>query len=198
MRPTLEDGLLQVLAKNPYLKKAAFFEIGTIFSGDLETTKIGLIIAGFKNTDDWQKNISKALGINVIFKPADTDKISQYDAKQGKINFVEIDFNACQIKQVGNVIKFPLGKMKLISKFPPLVRDFTVIAKEKSALEMITECQEKVPEILLGEIIDEYTNPETHQTATTIRLILQKMSGSFTDDEISVITKKLSDLLKIN
>ncbi|MEK7171076.1 MAG: hypothetical protein AAB774_02120 [Patescibacteria group bacterium] len=187
LRSNLLTGLLKTLARNPYLKRAAFFEVGNVFT-PAESTKLGIIIAGYKDADVWQGTISRALGQQVRFQDVDSAIASQLDVKQGRLSFLELSID--QLKPVAveppRSLELPLPMFRAISKFPPLVRDVTI----ENPDDQIFESLKALEGLLLVEAVDKY------QERVTYRLIFQKMAGSYTELEIQAIDaqlKKFSD-----
>ena len=78
-------------------------------------------------------------------------------------------------------LDLPLPKFKLISKFPPLVRDVTIENPGSDTLDTLR----KLEGLMFVENVDEY------QGRITYRLIFQKMSGSYSEAEIKAIDKSL-------
>ncbi|MCR4277506.1 MAG: hypothetical protein NUV80_03650 [Candidatus Berkelbacteria bacterium] len=182
LRPNLQTGLLKTLARNPYLKRAAFFEIGNVFT-PRETTKLGIIIAGYKDVGTWQARISQAIGTAVGFSEIGPAMAEKLDAKQGRLNYFEISIDKLKpvLVELTKSLELPLPKFKLISKFPPLVRDITV---ENPGEDTVDELK-KLEDLLFFKIVDEY------QGRITYRLIFQKMTGSYSEAEIKAIDSSL-------
>lgn len=182
LRSNLQTGLLKTLARNPYLKRAAFFEIGNVFTPG-EVTKLGILVAGYKDIADWTTRISQALGKDVEFSEIRPETVSKLDVKQGRLKYCEISIDG--IRPISSArtrsLDVPLPKFKQISKFPPLVRDVTI---ENPSEDTINELN-SLEDLLFVENIDEY------EKRVTYRLVFQKMSGSYSEAEIKVIDSKL-------
>jgi phenylalanyl-tRNA synthetase beta subunit len=182
LRPNLLTGLLKTLARNPYLKRAAFFEIGNVFTPG-ESTKLGIIVAGYKDIAVWQTKIGHAVGQAVQFQDVDLATAAKLDVKQGRLKFLE--FSIDDLKPLTALphrsIELPLPRFKSISKFPPLVRDITIDHPDSDTVDALNNLEG----LLLVEAVDEY------QGRLTYRLIFQKMAGSYTEIEIQAIDTKL-------
>ena len=182
LRSNLQTGLLKTLARNPYLKRAAFFEIGNVFTPG-EVTKLGILIAGYKDISSWQTGISQAIGKEVKFSEIQPEIAEKFDVKQGRLNYCEIpidDLKPVKLERTKS-LDLPLPKFKLISKFPPLVRDVTIENPGSDTLDTLR----KLEGLMFVENVDEY------QGRITYRLIFQKMSGSYSETEIKAIDKSL-------
>lgn len=182
LRSNLQTGLLKTLARNPYLKRAAFFEIGSVFTPE-EVTKLGILIAGYKDIDSWQTGISQAIGKGVNLSEIQPGIAEKLEVKQGRLNYCEIPIDNLKPVKLERIksLDLPLPKFKLISKFPPLVRDVTVENPVSDTLDTLR----RLEGLLFVENVDEY------QRRITYRLIFQKMSGSYAEAEIKAIDKSL-------
>ncbi len=186
LRPNLLEGLLQTLTKNPFMRRAAFFEIGNTFTPE-EETYIGLIFSGNKNKDKLEKLLDEALGVAISLEQPAAELLHRYNVKQPHIFYGEVALDKVQGKQ-GGVVKTDLPNFKGLSKFPPLVRDISVTTKFDAAA-----LHQEFSELLMIEKIDSYTHPDTKKTTDTYRLIFQKHDESFTQEEISRIDKKIEE-----
>jgi|GEM_PF-5212443 len=195
LRPNLERGLLQTLARNPYLKRAMFFEIGSTFSPE-EEVKIGVITAGYKNNEALEAELSQALGMVIRLVEVDQKNLAEADVKQPRVYFGEFPLSLTKPVSTEEpaVFKQPLKQYQKISKFPPLVRDVTVNGADEPAT-LISQLYQSFPELLLAEQTDSFTHPETKKVALTFRLIFQNMSTSFSQAEITTIDQKLAKWL---
>ncbi len=201
MRASLLEGLLRTLARNPYLKRALFFEIGSVFTPE-ETTCLGLFVAGYKNIDYIGLSISQALGVEVKFTSVDEPTCTALDVKQSRVQWCQIPLDKLSIKSSDEPQNFnrPLPQFQAISKYPPLVRDATITTAESNAPNSTIITQAFVanfPELLLIELIDTYHDAEAQKTTLTFRLIFQKMDSSFTQDEITTIDARLAEAVSV-
>lgn len=196
LRSTLQEGLLQTLAKNPFMKRAKFFELGSVFNPD-ESIKLGLICSGYKDSAAIADQLSQILGQSINLQPVEGVVAARYEAKQGSIFWAEISCTNLELPVAAKpvAITASLPAFTPISKYPPLVRDVTVTTSTDDCQEAITRARETFPELLLAEIIDEYTNPTSNEQSTTLRFIFQKMDGSFTQKEIEELSSQLTSFL---
>lgn len=194
LRSSLQTGLLQTLAKNPFMKRSKFFEIGDVYNSK-ESTKIGLLTSGYKDISAASEEVSGILGAPISFQPIDSAVAVKQEAKQGNIFLAEVEIGDLTTKDT-TTPSLRLPTFKLISKFPSLVRDLTIFGKDDETNYTIRAVSEQFPQLLLVEVIDRYVNPETNISSTTIRFLFQKMDGSFTQEEIDTISNKLETFLK--
>lgn len=197
LRPNLQNGLLLTLAKNPFIKRGRFFEIGAVFTPE-ESIKLGLIIGGYKDPTAVTAELESALALKIDWQPIDPAVALKLEAKPGNIMFAEIDL--ADLKLQTNpppiCVEQPIPKFRPISKFPPLVRDKTVQKSGSEIDSTLRAAADHFPQLLLAEIIDEYINPETKLTSTTIRFIFQKLESSFTQVEIDQLSAELENFLQ--
>lgn len=184
LRPNLQEGLLKTLSKNPFLKRSAFFEIGNVFTPS-EQTKLGVIIAGYKDkeVEAWRTKISRSLGCDLKFNAVEPSISSELDVKQSRLSYFEIPVDQLKpaIAERPSRFDLPLPKFQSISKFPPLVRDITIDEQNTNSIDDL----KKVDGLLLVEKVDEY---EGH---VTYRIVFQKMESSYTESDIQAIDKDL-------
>ncbi len=185
LRPNLLVGLLKTLARNPYLKRAAFFEVGCVFTPG-EVTKLALIVAGYKDRGAWQDRISQVLNRKIELAEIEPLDLSKFDVKQSRVGYVELPIEniAPTHPTQARSLELSLPVFKPISKFPPLVRDITFHQESNASKTQLEELKDS-PDLLLIEQIDQY------QDRLTYRLIWQKMSGTYSQEEISQIDEKL-------
>ncbi|MDP3993310.1 MAG: hypothetical protein Q8Q05_03825 [bacterium] len=189
LRPNLQEGLLKTLSKNPFLKRSAFFEIGNVITPS-EQTKLGVIIAGYKDkeVETWRAKISRSLGCDVKFTAVEPSISNELDVKQSRLSYFEISVDQLKPITAKRPTRFdlPLPKFQSISKFPPLVRDITIDELDSNSVDDI----KKLDGLLLVEKVDEYGGRVTY------RVVLQKTESSYTESDIQAIDtqlKKFSD-----
>jgi len=197
LRSTLQPGLLQTLAKNPYLKRAVFFEIGAVFE-PIETVKLGLIIAGYKNWSDWQAKIAAAIDSKVSFQPVNVLEAEKAGVKQNQLYWAEIPLEQIPTtEERPSHSSEPLAQFKPISKYPPLVREVTIEANPEGTSGsgyyhgLVSSAKTEFQDLLFVELADSYTNVSTSRQTETYRLIFQKMDSSFDQKDIHLIDDKI-------
>lgn len=187
LRPNLLDGLLQTLAKNPYLRRIAFFEIGNVFNPD-EQTNVGVVFSGHKNKETAEETLKKVLGTNIELTAPAPELLHRYNVKQPNIWYGEMATNIVKVADGVNV-KTTLPNFQTVSKFPPLVRDVSITSPTSD--DFNKNIYQQFPELLFVEQVDTYTDPKTKRTTKTYRLIFQKNTASFTQEEISEIDQRI-------
>ncbi|HSX42029.1 MAG TPA: hypothetical protein VLE93_01625 [Candidatus Saccharimonadales bacterium] len=183
LRESLLDGLLKTLGRNPFLKRAAFFEIGSVFMPE-EGSVVGMVIAGYKNSGELQQQIEKAVGAALTFETVDPAKCQKFDAKQGRIMWTQLPLKDVKPAKAITPASFKkkLPKFQPISKFPPLVRDITIAKTQQNAVDAF---KQTAGSLLLAELVDQYRDNQTY------RLIFQKMNGSFSEADIRDIDSQI-------
>lgn len=200
LRSSLLYGLLKTMAKNPYIKRGGFFEVGQVFLNQ-ELEYVGVVIFGYKDAgremllQKAEQAIQSTEKIEII--QIDQAVLDKYDVKQSHVYFFETATKSSTQSTEPFALNYDLHPIKPISKFPPTVRDFTVpgITAEKAG-EITKLAIKQFPELLIAELVDSYTNPQTNELSVTFRFIFQKMETSFTDEEINAFSQRLAGFLK--
>ncbi|MEX1052084.1 MAG: hypothetical protein WEC83_01715 [Patescibacteria group bacterium] len=187
LRANLLDGLLQSLAKNPFIRRAAFFEIGNVFLPD-EQTSIGVIFSGNKDQSGLEKILTEALGTAIKLTSPTNEQLHSYGVKQPSVFYGELALEDV-VKPATELTVPKLPSFKKISKFSPLVRDVSITSSAGSGF--VDKLPDKFPELLFVEQIDSYTDPDTKHVTDTYRLIFQKLNSTFTQDEIAAIDQRV-------
>ncbi len=191
LRSNLLGGLLDTLARNPFLRRTMFFEIGDVFEPE-EKTMLGLITAGYKegSIKSVAELLGKKLGLPVEFEMVDQRDIDRHEVKQSKIWFCQLPVSRIKTS-IENFPTIELPKYQPISKYPPLVRDITLINESRSLSEITDDFAKQFDNLLLVELVDEYHNSENGEKSLTFRLIFENINQSFNEEEISAIDSKL-------
>lgn len=189
MRESLLGGLLETLSRNPFMRKAMFYEIGHIFKPE-ESTYLGIVFSGYKSTEEIEDKLNETLGAKLSYIRVDQELLDKYSVKQPNVVFAEVPIDDISVAE--SRIDSELSKYKKMSQFPPLVRDITTEGRE----DLINELPTEFSSVLFIEKIDSYNNPDTGKTKDTYRIIFQKFDGSFTGEEIAEIDSKLEAFLE--
>jgi len=204
LRTSLQIGLLQTLARNPFLPKAKFFEVGNVFNPD-ETTVLGLVVSGVKEKDipSLNQEISRVVDAEVKFTAVDHALLNSHEVKQQGVYFAEISAKTLKLPTSYRCQDRPLATYKKISKFPPVVRDVTLVLDRSVNPKTIIETCRSHLRVLIIELIDSFESVEKlgdGKVALTFRLFLQDLERSLTDveatTELTTIFQKLSDTVK--
>ena len=203
MRSSLEEGLLRTVAKNPFLPKSLFFEVGAVFLPE-ESQYVGVVVSGLKEKqlDPVRAKLENILGTSVELNPVAQERLSKFDVKQSRVYFVEFPIDKLSIKERLSE-SLPLSTYRPVSKFPPIVRDVTLSVDSIADQSVVQRCLANHELVLLAELVDEYRSDEqlgADRVAVTYRLILQHMERSLTDAEaantIEAVFHNLSDKVK--
>lgn len=199
LRTTLQYGLLQTLAKNPFLSRARFFEFGNVFLPE-ETEMLGLVVSGLKekNRDGVAAELEDALGVKIDLHVVDQPTLEKYEVKQGNVYWTEVPLR--QIKNGHPYIyqNLPIAPYSQISKYPPVVRDVTLLIDQDINVKSILDCAKESDALLLIELIDRYNseNLGIGKSALTFRLFFQDLKRSLTDSEASIFVDQIFQRLK--
>lgn len=200
MRNSMLNGLLGTLSKNPYLKKVSLFEIGHVFLPE-EKEYLGIVVTGVKEpaVEKIAEEIDARFNVRATFAQIDPGVLSKSDVKQPKVWFIEIPIEKMQVKSQ-ELPKFVLRHISPISKFPPVLRDITLVVDESVDSEWLGLELKKTDNVLVAELVDMFSSSEAigeGKVALTYRLIFQSLDKSFVDSEVSSwVEKRLNNLKK--
>lgn len=185
LRTSLIQGLLVTASKNPFMKRVSCFEIGNVFNPD-EQTVLGVLLTGQKNYDHAIQQITKVLGVTITFQPVEDTLLTASGVKQPNPVSAQLPIDKItEVKPTNRPVDLP--QFQPVSKFPPLVRDVTLIDAEFDS----STAAKIFPELLFVEEIDNYVSPETNKQSVTYRFLFQKFESSFVDEEIRSIDQRL-------
>jgi phenylalanyl-tRNA synthetase beta chain len=198
LRQSLMPGLLGALSRNPYLKKSLFFEVGNVFLPE-ETTAVGLIVSGWKENavNELGEKLSQAFGCEVKFQAIDHELLLKSDVKQPKVWFTEAPLSTLGLP-MAEPSDISLGKFRAVSKFPPAVRDVTVVVNAAQDEEMVCQILNDSPQLLFAELIDSFRSAEAlgaDRKALTYRFYFQNLNRSLTDTEADRLTNQATERL---
>ncbi len=196
MRSSLKEGLLQTLHKNPYLSRTLFFEVGAVFEPE-EQTHLGLITSGYnqKQLDELAIELQKTFNWGErSFAEISTDERARADVKQPKVFYLELETRKIKHVSAYQLQKRVLPKYKRISKFPPVVRDVTLLVEATVKPDTITRVFEQSRLVLFAELVDVFESEEKFghgMLAYTFRALFQDLERSLIDEEV---TKELETI----
>jgi phenylalanyl-tRNA synthetase beta subunit len=171
------------------MKRVNCFEIGNIFTPQ-EQTVLGILLTGQKNYDPLIERINKVLGVKLSFEAVGKSRLELLDVKQPNPITTQIPIDQVpDIKPTHKPINLP--QFKPISKYPPLVRDVTLVEQELD----VSAIRDLFPELLFVEEIDSYLNPTTKKKSVTYRFLFQKFENSFVSEEIKSIDQRIERYL---
>jgi len=195
LRPDLSISILSAISKNPWAPEINIFEIEKVFFENNEYWQLGIATVGkndkvikeIKNQFSIQDNI-----VEIQKKVLDAHKIRRsvfiLSSKVENINFEEKDINY-EISQ---------SKLRPISKYPPTIRDISIVVDMKIASEEIQkEILEASSAILLTEKFDEFVSEKfgSDKKSLAFHIWLQDLDANMSEIEANKIIKKIIDLL---
>lgn len=189
LRASLLTGLLETLRRNPFMGKAMFFETGNIFLPE-ERRQIGFVLTGHKQkvVVEIAEKLTNLLGSEVNLSPVNPSQLSEGDVKQPNVFFAEIPLVYEKLPATQEQMPIVLPQVKEISKYPPALRDLTIVVDGQTDETMIEGILSSSPKVLFAELIDEFVSHEVigpNKKALTFRMIFQDLLRSLTDEEVS-------------
>lgn len=202
LRNSLEPSLLRAVAKNPFINKLKFFELGSVFR-PTETETLAFMLVGLRANaiEAEEAMLTELVGLDVSFEPVEKSQLKDFDVKQTRVFYAELPLNKVRLPEAKLLHEqtWPLPKFKPISKFPPIVRDLTLLVDEAIEEKTIADILTADPAVLIVEPTDTYRSEElgANAVALTFRVIMQSMDRSLRDEEADkIISERLAALEK--
>jgi phenylalanyl-tRNA synthetase beta subunit len=189
LRSSLKNGLLETIGRNPFIRTPAFFEVGDVFDKRDERPQLGLAV--WRVTDELQQFLA-SFGHKPTWHEVSTEEKEQYGIRLKKLFYWEADLDWVRWP---SQLPAPAPKTVLpirpISKFPPASRDITLVFTATAENEELVRKEFlNGKETILCEVVDRFYDDEKigmGKVAATFRLLLQKQTGSITDDQVNKI-----------
>lgn len=199
LRSSLKSGLITTLARNPFLPKAAFFEIGNVFLPD-EAMFLGVVVSGVKSKqlEATQVALTHLLGTTVRLEAVDQPTLDQFDAKQRNVYWWELPLSEVKLPTDYSYKDQTLASYQPISKYPPVVRDVTLLVQRSVSPEEIILVARESDSVLIVELVDRYEAETLGQdkVALTFRLFFQKTTDSLTDEAAKILLDRVFQRLR--
>ncbi len=192
LRPNLKESLLRVLAGNPFNKQAQIFEIGAIFN-QTEQNALAIILAGQDNILEAIKAKLAKYNCQVSFEAVDQSTLEHFEVSQRPVWFAQIYLNQLVLpkpKPITEVSALPV--VKPLSKFPPVVRDVTLLVDRSVDTGLLANGFRAINDLILCELVDSYQSAKLgeNKVALTFRFYFQNQKRSLIDSEV---TETLND-----
>ena len=185
LRPSLLPKLLQAISINQWNDKITLYEIGRVFSQKNESEHVGII--SFAKIND----IPAGCNMQKIHPESDLARL--YKLKK-TCYYAEIELDKWP---VGQNVQIPINKnqYKPISKYPPAVRDISIIVDDSTdPFEISQYLLSSQSQLLIAEPFDEFKDPKfSGRKSIAIRLVAQNINRSLNDNEVN---KLISEILK--
>lgn len=186
LRPDLQGGLLDMLMKNSFLKRLKLFEIGEVFPGR-EETQLALIVAGLQDFNRVSTEIEKIMSWKPDWQKLAEEKLSALNVRQRPVWEASVELSRLRLPLSSSVLPAALRPIKPISKFPPVVRDITLLVESAVSAKQIIEVLNGSEAVILVEQIDSFRSPSWgDRVALTFRLLIQDLTQSLTDSQAEV------------
>lgn len=197
LRPDLQGGLLDMLMKNSFLKRLKLFEIGEVFPGR-EETQLALILAGPHDLNRVSTEIEEITFWKPDWQKLAEEKLSDLNVRQRPVREASVELSRLRLPKSSSVLPAALRPIKPISKFPPVVRDLTLLVGSTVSPRQIIEILIKNEAVVLVEQIDSFRSASWgDRVALTFRLLISDLTQSLTDSQAEVyLTNCLKDLGK--
>lgn len=186
LKPNLLVSVLAQIAKNPWSPEANVFEIEKVFKNDNEWWQLCMAITG-KNEYIINKALKK-LKINSQIIQVD-QKILDYLKIRRQVKYVLVNIDEIPKNDWNYKNNISSNKYNKISKYPPTVRDLSLIfdsdTKEEDVIKTIKSVSEK---IFITELFDTY-HMDNNKKNLAFHIWMQDMSGPMDEKEVEEIIK---------
>lgn len=194
MRPSLKPKLVQAVSVNPWYDQIALFEIGNVFSYDKEYIHFGLIST--------EKNdmIGDIFGQTRHEEILPDSPLGKYYKLRRKCFYAEALIDKIKVPEKHERLTISTNKMRSISKYPPVVRDISLlVSTDIDVMEIAKGIQGVDKSILVVEPFDEYSNPKFgNKKSIALRITLQSLDHTLLADEVDKLFIKIIKLLEVN
>jgi phenylalanyl-tRNA synthetase beta chain len=139
------------------------------------------------------------LGCQVDFLAVEQDILMKKDIKFKEVYFAQVHLDKVLSSYKSNEnLKSELCSFKPISKFPPVIRDITILVRKDTNPAKIIQLLSH-PQILIAELTDTFSKEKIgiDNVALTFRLIIQDLNSSLKDEQADcVVEERLKSLSK--
>jgi len=204
LRSNLKVGLLRTISHNPFVNRLKLYEVGRVFSPK-EVLKIGLITAGLNHREISliESQLSELFRTNINFSVVDRDELNRLSVKNKKVTFTEVEINKINIDknstEINHFSRPPIRKYRAVSKFPPIIRDISLLLDESTDLTTITDIIKTMNDCFIVELSDIYCDeklPNNH-CVYTFKIIFQNVSQTLNSEDVSqAVDEGLRELAK--
>ena len=206
LRPSLLPNLATAVGRNNYYEPVLLFEVGHVFTQKSEQIRLGIAIASQKDSlDNWIARIADSLGIDsldlksALLITTLTKPIAEhYNVRKLPTYLLEIPLEKLKIaRRIPHQYKVPtlVTKYKKISKYPPIVRDLSMIVPTSFTREEIALYIAKFhPFVEYVTIFDEFTSPKfgTDKKSLAFHILYSSNERTLNQTEIEEIEAELT------
>jgi phenylalanyl-tRNA synthetase beta chain len=189
LRPTLLPSILSQMAKNPWDPQIRIFELEKVFDKNGEKWQLGLAVSG--KQEMYIQKVMEILKIKKAITTVDQKILDAYKIRR-PVKYLIIDFD--EIKYgFSEKLNYAIAqnKYKLISKFPPTVRDLSFIVAENISEDAIADCIKSISaDILIVELFDVY-HMDDNKKSLAFHIWLQDVKKPLADAEANQIVEQV-------
>lgn len=198
LRSSLKNGLLETIGRNPFIRTPAFFEVGHVFDRRNERPQLGLAV--WRVSDELQQFLA-SFGHKPTWQEVSTQEKDRYNIRLKKLFYWEADLDwVSWPSQLPAPAPKTVAPIRPISKFPPASRDITLVFTATAENEELVRKEFLGgKETILCEVVDRFYDDQKigiGKVAATFRLLLQKQTGSITDNQVGKIIQDHFQRLK--
>lgn len=170
LRPSLLPNLAGAIGRNSYFEPVLLFEVGHVFTSKDEQTRLGIAIASQKESlETWAARIADAFGIDSseLLSASTLTTISQSVAQHYRVRKLPAYLLEIPIEKLTAARRIPhqyvvpasVVQYKKISKYPPIVRDLSLIVSTAKQGQAIADYIAKFhPFVEYVSIFDEFVS----------------------------------------
>lgn len=196
LRPDLSYSILSAISKNPWAPEINIFELEKVFFDGKEYWQIGIAIVGKNNKV--LKEIKNEFSISDEIIEIKQDILDAYKIRRPVyLLTTKIENINFQIQDID--YKMSLSKLRPISKYPPTIRDISIVVDLKITPEEIQNAILGASSaILLTEKFDEFISDKfgVNKKSLAFHIWLQDLNSNISEDVASEIINNIVKLLE--
>ena len=195
LRPDLSFSILSAISKNPWAPEINIFEIEKVFFDGKEHWQLGIAVVGKNNKV--LEEIKTQFSVPCDIVEIKQDILDAYKIRRS-VHLLTTKIEDTEFKMQDIDYKTSQSKLRPISKYPPTIRDISIVVDTKVTSEVIQNAILGASSaILLTEKFDEFISDKfgTDKKSLAFHIWLQDLNANVKEDDANKIIKNILDIL---